>query len=425
MKGHGERPKLGRRAVLAGLAATGAAACAPRLTEPFPLGVAAGDAGPDGAVLWTRSDAATALTVRVWPEADPAAALELPAPVADRSALVTVTGLAPGTWHRYRFVSAAGEESPVGRFRTAPAPDALAPLVFGATCCIKRGHSSAALGQAAARADLDAFIFLGDAVYTDGAATLDDFRGEWARGLEGADYQALRGATSLVAAWDDHEVRNNWAGDTVPPALLGAATRAFLEHQPLRLDPAQPGRFWRALRWGRTAELFVLDGRSERSRARDEYLSPAQLDWLVSSVQASDAVFKLVLNTVPIGSFDSAFFAPFNDDNWQAYPAQRARLLEGLEAGGGEGVIVLSGDFHLACLGRAARSGPGARTTEVLVGPGANAPNPLPTYPRGDPWEWSSAVNNYTSFALDPAARRAVVRFHAGDGRVLHERALG
>ena len=108
---------------------------------------------------------------------------------------------------------------------------------------------------------------------------------------------------------------------------------------------------------------------------------------------------------MPIGAFDSAFFAPFNDDNWQGFPAQREALLSGLEASGATGVIFVSGDFHFACFGRVARKGPGSTLFEALVGPGAQGPNPLPAYPSGDPWEFSSAVNNYTTFQLDPFTR--------------------
>lgn len=415
---------LKRRTFLAGLAGTVAAGCAPDLSGAFPLGVAAGDADAHGALLWTRYARFDPLQLRVWPEnGDDGRALELPAPVVDGFAMVEVDQLSPGTWHRYGFVSETGEESPLGRFRTALAPGALERITIAATSCIKAGHSYAALGRAAERTDLDAFVFLGDAVYTDGASSLADFRDKWEDGLKGADYRALRGSTSLVALWDDHEVRNNWEGDSVDPTLLSNARRAFLEHQPVRRDEANPLRYWRSLKWGRTAELFVLDGRSERNRARGEYLSPEQLDWLVKGVQESEATFKLVLNAVPIGTFDSAFFTPFNDDNWQGFPVQRAALLEGIEAGT-SGVIVVSGDFHLGCFGRIAKTGPGARTFEALVGPGANAPNPLPTYPRGDPWEWSSAMMNYTSFELDPHTRQATVRFHAGDGRTLFERVI-
>jgi alkaline phosphatase D len=340
---------LRRRTVLAGLAGTFATAgCAPFALKPgFPLGVAAGDALPGGALLWTHFTGDDALDVVVWPEAgDPSPPRRQAAPDEDGFAVIEVSGLAPGTWYLFRFESAGGLVSPNGRFRTALAPDALEVVTIGATSCIKNTHKYDALARAAERTDLDAFVFLGDAVYTDGSSTLSDFRRKWAEGLGGPEYVALRGSTSMVTQWDDHEVRNNWEGDAVDEKLLTAARRAFLEHQPLRQDPARPLRFWRQLTWGRTAELFILDVRSERDRAQGQYLSPEQLDWLVSSVTSSPAAFKLILNTVPIGAFDSPFFAPFNEDNWQGFPAQREELLRGLEASGATGVIFVSGDFH-------------------------------------------------------------------------------
>lgn len=419
---------LRRRTVLAGLAgAFATAGCAPFASRPsFPLGVAAGDAVPDGALVWTHFTGDDALDVVVWPEAgDLASPRRQAAPDEDGFAVVEVSGLDPGTWYLFRFESADGQVSPHGRFRTALAPDALEVVTIGATSCIKHGHKYDTLARAAERTDLDAFVFLGDAVYTDGASTLSDFRRKWADGLGGPEYVALRGSTSMITQWDDHEVRNNWEGDKVDEKLLTAARRAFLEHQPIRQDAARPLRFWRTLKWGLTAELFILDARSERDRAHGQYLSPEQLDWLVSSVTSSPAAFKLILNTVPIGAFDSPFFAPFNEDNWQGFPAQREELLRGLEASGATGVIFVSGDFHFACFGRVAKDGPGSTLFEALVGPGANGPNPLPAYPSGDPWEFSSAVNNYTSFELDPFTKKATIRYHAGDGRIIFERVLG
>ena len=344
---------LRRRTVLAGLLAAG---CAPRNNPPFRLGVAAGDALPDGAILWTHFTGSGALAAVVWPElGDASNPLRLPAPHEEGFVAVEVDGLEPGAWYLFRFEADDGEVSPNGRFRTALAPDALEVITLGATSCIKQGHRYDALARASERTDLDAFIFLGDAVYTDGASSLGDFRRKWAEGLRGPEYLALRGSTSMITQWDDHEVRNNWEGDTVDEVLLAAARTAFLEHQPFRRDPSLPLRFWRTLKWGATAELFILDSRSERDRAQGKYLSQEQLDWLVAGVTSSTAVFKLILNTVPIGAFDSAFFAPFNDDNWQGFPAQREELLRALDA---TGAIFLSGDFHFACFGRVAREGP-------------------------------------------------------------------
>ena len=417
-----------RRTVLAGFAGVLASGCVgSRLsTAPFPLGVASGDAMADGALLWTHYSGGTELDVSVWPETGDLTSLRrFPAANADGFSTVDVSGLQAGTWYLFRFESTSGDVSPLGRFRTALAPDALEVITFGATSCIKAGHSYAALGHASERTDLDAFVFLGDAVYTDGASSLSDFRRKWADGIGGPEYAALRGSTSLVTQWDDHEVRNNWEGDSVKPALLDAARRAFLEHQPIRQNEKRPQRFWRSLKWGLTAELFILDARSERDRSRGEYLSAEQLEWLIAGVAQSHATFKLILNTVPIGAFDSPFFAPFNDDNWQGFPKQREALLRGLEEAGTRNVMFVSGDFHFACFGRVAKEGPGSTLFEALVGPGANKPNPLPAYPSGEPWEFSSAVNNYTTFKLDPFSREAHICYHAGDGRVLFERVCG
>src|SRR5205823_3695812 len=99
---------------------------------------------------------------------------------------------------------------------------------------------------------------------------------------------------------------------------------------------------------------------------------------------------------------------------WQAFGEQRQRVLDGIDASGATGVIFLSGDFHLASVGRVSASGPGSRLLEALVGPGAQGANPLPSYPGGPQWDWSSGINNYTSFELNPATREARVRYHAG-----------
>lgn len=416
---------LHRRTFLVGLASTVGCAGLKVSNNPFPLGVAAGDALSDGALLWTHYTGDEALDVVVWPENGALEPRRIPAPDADGFAIVEFSGLAPGTWYLFRFEGSGGTMSPVGRFRTALAPGALETVTFAATSCIKHGHPYGALGHAAGRTDLDAFIFLGDAVYTDGATSLSDFRRKWATGLGEPEYVALRGSTSMIPLWDDHEVRNNWEGDSVKPALLDNARRAFLEHQPMRQNADRPLRYWRNIKWGNTAELFILDSRSERDRKQGQYISPEQLDWVLNGVAQSTATFKLILNTVPIGDFRSALFSPFMEDCWLAFPEQREAMLRGLEATGAKRIIIVSGDFHFACFGRVAKSGrPGSTLFEALVGPGANKPNPSPTYPNGDPWEFSSAVSNYTTFQLDPLNREARVRYHAVDGRTLFDRVL-
>ncbi len=413
---------LTRRAVVSGFSALAVTGCGPQvvLTGPYPLGVACGDATDSAFVVWARYDGAAPTLTAVWWKASEgeAAARRLVAPVVNGFIAVDVSGLEPATWYHYRFESAEGEVSPQGRARTALPSNSRQPVTLGASCCIKHTHSLGALAHAASRTDLDAFIFLGDSVYTDGSFSAADYRKAWARGLVEPAYQALRASTSLVTQWDDHEVRNNWDGDSVDPVLLANARQVFLEHQPMRVEPP---RLWRRLSWGQTVDLFVLDARSERNRAEGHYLSPEQLSWLVEGLAASTAVFKLVLNTVPIGSFDSAFFAPFNGDNWQAFAAQRTQLLQALVDRDVRGLVFVSGDFHLGCVGQVSSRGPGQKMLETLVGPGAQAPNPSPSYPGAPQWRFSTGINNYVTFAFDPAARTVGIRYVAKEGRVLFE----
>lgn len=436
---HSRRAKaaVSRRFFLGGLSALGAGAalgCGEAKYVPtsnFPIGLASGDATPSSVVLTTRYlGPARALRLAVSPGDAPvsAAAPRLDVTPADGGFVsVTVEGLAPATWHRYAFeaVDALGqvvETSAEGRFRTAFAADTVAPMKLGAVSCTKYSHDFAALKSAGARSDLDAFILLGDICYADGAKTDDEFRAHWGHTLDTPEYRALRAATSVVPLWDDHEIRNNWERATLDPQLFQTALKAFRQHQPVRPNPAAPEKLWRKLSWGRTVDLFVMDSRSERDRDHGHYVSPEQLAWLIDGVTNSPAAFKLILNTVPIGSFDTPFFGPFGDDMWLGYPDQRREVLQAIDDAGTRGVVWVSGDFHLASIGRVSREGePGGTQLEVLVGPGAQSPNSLPSYPAKPQWDWASGRNNWTELDLNPATGQVTFRYYDKNGNVFHE----
>ena len=351
----------------------------------FPLGVAAGDALTHGALLWTRYTGSAPLELVLWEESG----AERPgiAVTPDDAGYVTldVAGLTPGARYRYAFVELEGEtrarRSPAGAFRTALDEGAVEPLTFGAVACNGLGKPALPLAQAA-KANLDLFLFLGDTTYCDGAVTLDEFRGKWAENLTKASFQALRSATSLLATWDDHEITDDYDPETLAPEVFAAAHRAFFEHQPLRRLAGAPERLWRSRRWGRTAEFFLLDGRSERKpstrgRADATYLSRAQLDWLKAGLAAS-------IETEAIG-----------------------------------GVLWVSGDFHLGSIGRVSTSGAGARALEVLAGPGDQPGNPIVGSLREPQFDFATGTSNYTRFELDPVRRAVTVTFVDGQGQEL------
>ncbi len=284
------------------------------------------------------------------------------------------------------------------------------------------------LEQLGQRADLDLLLLLGDAVYADGALTVDQYRYKWARTLGERGPQAMRQATSLLATWDDHEFVNDWARETLtPPEKFENASRAFFDHMPMRRLADAPDRLYRSVRWGKTVELFVLDSRGERkpsTRLTDqaEYLSNAQLSWLQQGLAESPCDFKLILNSVPISAFPGSLFQTTVHDRWEGYPAQRTRILSFIDELRIPGVLWVSGDFHLGSMGRASLEGPGASQVEVLVGPGANFSNPSPSYPAPPQFDWSSGINNYAVLDLDPSSGGVTVRYHDARDRVLVEK---
>ena len=74
---------------------------------------------------------------------------------------------------------------------------------------------------------------------------------------------AASARTPTYAIWDDHEVRNDFAGPTEP--LMPAGRQAFIDYWPLMPPADDPTRLYRRVRWGRLLEVFILDTRQYRS----------------------------------------------------------------------------------------------------------------------------------------------------------------
>ena len=72
--------------------------------------------------------------------------------------------------------------------------------------------------------------------------TLDDYRHRYSLYSSIPDLQAAHASAPFIMSFDDHEVDNNWAGDTTeeyaPPELFllrrAAAFQAWYEHLPVR-----------------------------------------------------------------------------------------------------------------------------------------------------------------------------------------------
>ncbi|CAL9549740.1 Phospholipase D [Streptomyces sp. enrichment culture] len=395
----------------------GAADAAPA----FLHGVASGDPLPDGVLLWTRvtpvpeavPGSGTGPDTEVeWVVArdrsftDVVAKGSVTATAAfDHTVKADVRGLEPATDYWFRF-SAGGTDSPAARTRTAPAPDAaVTGLRFGVVSCANwEAGRFAAYRHLAARGDLDAWLHLGDYIYEYGTGeygtrgtvvrphapaheirTLADYRVRHGRYKADPDLQALHAAAPVVAVWDDHEFADNtWSGgagnhtegaEGTWSARQAAARQAYFEWMPVR--PAIAGTTYRRLRFGRLADLSLLDLRSFRSRQAvigdgavddpDRTLTGrAQLDWLKAGLRASDTTWRLVGNSVMIapfavGSLTADLLRPLaellglpreglalNTDQWDGYTDDRRELLAHLRTHAIRNTVFLTGDIHMA-----------------------------------------------------------------------------
>jgi phosphodiesterase/alkaline phosphatase D-like protein len=397
--------------------------------ELFAFGVQTGDPLPGGVLVSVRQhgegtiDLALAIgTETGWQEIPIADVVGLPA---DEGVVqVELTGLLPD--HAYSVVAyTAGRarRSISARFRTAIAPDASRIIRFGATSCLgSLGAPWRSLSRVAEDpVKLDFFLLLGDTIYADeGLSPAGDWEGHWDTALATDGLRDISSAASLVATWDDHEVDNDFLVWEQPDEVA-AGLIAFQRAIPQRPGPSR--LMWRKLSWGTALDVFVMDCRGERSPGA--YVSDAQRDWLEQELLASQARFKVIVNSVPITDMDDILFGIANSDGWMDYPADRARILEHITDNGITGVLWISGDVHWGAIATVdPPGGAHAGQIEVICGPAGSFLNPV--WVAADPPHYEAAVGQWNTvvFELDPSTGVARVVFEGDSGRILERQTV-
>lgn len=407
--GSGRRPAIALRAraaivtaVALAAAARAALGLASPAAPPATVLVTIGDVTETTAVLWARGPTTAPLAVTLTSGGRASRTLVLrPAPERDLTARARLDALAPDTRYEYR-VQAEGVAAVTGGFRTAPAADRATPLRLlwsadlgarGYCRPLDRGY--AAFDAMAARRP-DRFLFLGDTIYADHrctgggiapgadfvARTLAEFHARHRYSREDAAVQRFLRRTGVWATWDDHDVRNNFAGPHEP--LMPVGRQAFVDYWPIDTPPGDATRLHRRFRHGRLAEILVLDTRQYRSRdcrpdgADKTLLGEPQRRWLLESLAASTAVWKLVASSVPL-SIPKAWPC---GDSWAArdllafstgFARERNAILRALRDRGVANVVFLAGDVHFALLAEH-EPWPGFRIHELIAGPLAARP---------------------------------------------------
>jgi phosphodiesterase/alkaline phosphatase D-like protein len=369
----------------------------PEIT-PFADGVAAGDATPTSAMFWTRlPDPSKTASLEIATDAKfSTIQTTVPVPASAPTAKVDVSGLSAGTTYFYRFRQDPAI-SAIGRVVTPPAATDTAKTVrLGWT-----GDSNAynrpftALDPIRVLAP-DAWLYIGDTIYGDDpladgvvAQTLPQYQGKYEMNRTDQSLRGIMAATGTYIMWDDHEVRNDFAG-AVPAFASRMATgnQAFRQYFPIRDNSNDAMRLYRNFQWGSGAEFFLIDDRQYRSAkytccsdtsksgfvttdgaanvgdstcggAAGEALVPnpacvtamtdasrtilgaAQKQWLKDELLNSTATFKFIMNGPPITEL---VFVPY--DRWEAWSAERTEILDFIQNNNIKNVIWLSTDLH-------------------------------------------------------------------------------
>jgi alkaline phosphatase D len=389
----------------------GLAACTPYpspdvVDGPWDCGVASGLHAHDAAVLWTRFAPAESSRVDVaWELAsDPAFSTVVDSGVrstdgeTDGCVKVLAEGLTPATTYWYRF-SVGSQVSPVGRTRTLPHPDSeVASMRLAVASCQKFGSGWYPAWRHVSEADLDGVLFLGDYIYeatgrvnplwdvrddpSRRAKDLSTYRAKYKLYRSDADLRAAHAAHGFAPVWDDHEFHDNCDRTSITddPDRAEAAYRAWFEYQPVW--PIDGTRIHRSLRFGRLADISLLDTRQyrdaipRRDMLQNTAVRPAsvvhdpqrtimgveQRDWLFDrlGVSQGDGVrHKLLAQQVMMAplrwiDLDDPLLPPgpphrgvyFNLDQWDGYTAERDLLTAFLHDESIDNTTVLAGDIH-------------------------------------------------------------------------------
>lgn len=267
-------------------------------------------------------------------------------------------GLQAGT----RYVTVV-EARPVGRkevtavlrggFETAPQPDQQTPHTFCMTTChdyIRRdddtGHR---IYPAMTRLDPDWMIHAGDVEYYDKpnpyAWTIDLMRFKWARLFALPKVRDFYSNHTSYFIKDDHDTLKNdcWPGQKYGSVSFEQGVRLFNEEQ----FPSRTPRYT-TVSWGKDLQFWILEGRDYRSPntmkdgPEKTILGAEQKAWLLQSLRASTATFKLVFSPTPLVGPDRNSKTDNHANETFEYEGHQLRtVLSEIP-----GVIVLSGDRH-------------------------------------------------------------------------------
>lgn len=214
------------------------------------------------------------------------------------------------------------------------------------------------------------FVFLGDNIYGD-TTDMNVLRSKYELLGNQPGYKKLKQTCPILATWDDHDFGANDAGNEYP--MKRESQNVFLDF--FEAPPNDPRRTQEGVYsshvfgpTGKRVQLILLDTRYFRSPLKKGYqpgepgegyrgqytpnndpattiLGPAQWQWLGQQL-------KVPAEVRLIGSSIQLIPNEHGSEIWGNFPHERTRFLKLLRDTKANGVMILSGDRHLAEISR-------------------------------------------------------------------------
>lgn len=339
-------------------------------------------------------------------------------------------GLAPGTTynllaeasHSGKKISATIE----GKFTTAPAKDIPADVNFIVTTGTSYPDVDSDTGykfyNSSLKLDPDFFVHTGDIVYYDGLGkTADMARWHWDRMYSYPNNIEYHRQVASYFIKDDHDT---WMNDCYPGMVtkfMGDFT--YEEGTQIFLDEVPMGdKTYRTFRWGKDLQIWLMEGRDFRSPnimpdgPEKTIWGKEQMDWLKSTIESSDATYKVLISPTPIVGPDRR---KKNDNHANAGFKHEGDLVRQYLSDQ-KNMVTVCGDRHWQYISKDLETG----LLEFSCGPGGNdhaggwnQEDKLPEH------IYLNVVGGFLEGSVEQAngSARLVFRHYSPDGELLNE----
>jgi alkaline phosphatase D len=348
----------------------------------FTHGISVGDISSERAVIWARTNQDGVMHLNLKSGKKSIGKYTNVTEENDFIGKIHVTDLLPNTSYNFSIwfsssnkteqLNVINENSISGQFKTFPSEKEKSKVKFafsgdisGQNICRDKQEGLPIFNVISSK-EPDFFIGLGDLIYADApCGSIGAYKNEqvetirmkswkvehfweyWKYNREDPSFQKFLSRVPFYAVWDDHEVRNDFGpfNDISFPDypekihLMPHGLKAFLDYNPIQFNKNDNNRIYRKFRYGKNVEFFILDTRQYRDKNSQKdnpnqpktMLGREQVDWLKRSLKNSDAVWKIIISSVPMSVPTGIFPKEFGRDGWANYDTETGYEIELLE----------------------------------------------------------------------------------------------